>query len=73
MTETQLGQTYTALAVATALVGQANASLFLAALSLALIIRQSDAAEALALIAQAERLTGTRVSAIPFLFQPSNS
>lgn len=28
MTETQLGQTYTALAVATARVGQANASLF---------------------------------------------
>ena len=73
MTETRLGQTYTALAVATARVRQANASLFLATLSLALIIRQSDAAEALALIAQVERLTSTRVSAIPFLFQPSNS
>ena len=37
MTETQLGQTYTALAVATALVGQANASLFLAAIKILLL------------------------------------
>ena len=72
MTETRLGQTYTALAVATARVRQANASLFKARLSLALITRQSDAAEALALIAQAERLTGIRVTAFPFLFQPLN-
>ena len=56
MTEPQLDQTYTALAEATARVGQANAPVFLATLSLALISRQSDAAEALALIAQAERL-----------------
>ncbi|MEO6322280.1 MAG: hypothetical protein ABIR56_16440 [Polaromonas sp.] len=59
MTETQLDQTYTALAQATARVGEAKTPLFLATLSLALITRQSDAAEALALIAQAERLAGT--------------
>lgn len=72
MTETQLGQTYTALAVAAARVGPAHASLFLATLSLALITRQSDAAEALALIAQAERLAGTGMTVFPFLFQPLN-
>lgn len=54
-----LDQTYTALAEATARVGEARAPLFLATLSLALLSRQADAAEALALIAQAERLAGT--------------
>ncbi len=51
-----LDQTYTALAEATARVGAAKAPLFLATLSLALLSRQTDATEALALIAQAERL-----------------
>lgn len=54
-----LDQAYTALAEATARVGEARAPLFLATLSLALLSRQADAAEALALIAQAERLAGT--------------
>jgi hypothetical protein len=54
-----LDQTYTALAEATARVGEAKAPLFLATLSLALLSRQADAGEALALIAQAERLAGT--------------
>jgi len=58
MTESQLDQTYTALAQATARVGEAKAPLFLATLSLALMTR-TDAAEALALIAQAERLANT--------------
>ena len=53
-----LDQTYTALAEATARVGEARAPLFLATLSLALLSRQADAGEALALIAQAERLAG---------------
>ncbi|MES2361108.1 MAG: hypothetical protein V4646_04830 [Pseudomonadota bacterium] len=59
MTETQLDQTYTALAQATARVGEAQAPLFLATLSLALLTRQTDADQALALIAQAERLAKT--------------
>lgn len=54
-----LDQTYTALAEATARVGEGRAPLFLATLSLALLSRQADAGEALALIAQAERLAGT--------------
>ncbi|MFI5445668.1 hypothetical protein [Polaromonas sp. UC242_47] len=59
MTDTQLDQTYTALAQATARVGEAQAPLFLATLSLALLTRQTDADQALALIAQAERLANT--------------
>jgi len=59
LTADHLDQTYTALAQATARVGEARAPLFLATLSLALLSRQADAAEALALIAQAERLAGT--------------
>lgn len=59
MNEPQLDQTYTALAQATARVGEAKATLFLATLSLALMTRQTDVAEALALIAQAERLANT--------------
>lgn len=59
MTDSQLDQTYTALAEATARVGEAKAPLFLATLSLALMTRQTDAAEALALIAQSERLANT--------------
>lgn len=56
-----LDQIYSALAEATARVGEANAPLFLAVLSLSLMARQSDTdtAEALTLIAQAERLAGT--------------
>lgn len=54
-----IDQSYTALAQATARVGEANASLFLATLALALIAHQSDSTEVLALIAQAERLAGT--------------
>ena len=54
-----LDQIYSALAEATARVGEAHAPLFLATLSLSLMARQSDTAEALALIAQAERLAGT--------------
>lgn len=58
MTDAQLDDTYTALARATARVGEANAPLFLATLALALIAQQADAGHALSLIAQAERLTG---------------
>lgn len=58
-TTQQLDQTYAALAEATARVGEANAPLFLATLSLALLSRQTDAAQALVLIAQAERLAAT--------------
>ena len=54
-----LDQTYTALAEATARVGEAKAPLFLATLALALLTRQADADQALALIAQAERLAQT--------------
>ncbi|SFU27951.1 hypothetical protein SAMN05216350_10143 [Polaromonas sp. YR568] len=54
-----LDQTYTALAEATARVGEARAPLFLATLALALLSRQADAGQALALIAQSERLAGT--------------
>jgi hypothetical protein len=56
MTHAQLDDTYTALARATARVGDAKAPLFLATLALSLIARQEDADRALALIAQAERL-----------------
>ena len=60
MTNTlQLDQTYTVLAEATARVGENKAPLFLATLALALLSRQTDAAEALALITQAERLSAT--------------
>ena len=55
----QLDQTYAALAEATDRVGEAKAPLFLATLSLALLSRQTDAAQALTLIAQAERLAAT--------------
>lgn len=54
-----LDQLYTALAEATARVGEAKAPLFLATLALALLSRQADAGPALALIAQAERLAST--------------
>jgi hypothetical protein len=55
----QLDQTYTALAEATARVGEAKTPLFLATLALALLSRQADTGEALALIAQAERLAAS--------------
>jgi hypothetical protein len=48
-----------ALAEATDRVGETKTPLFLATLALALLSRQSDAAEALALITQAERLSAT--------------
>ena len=54
-----LDQAYTALAEAMARVGEARAPLLLATLALALLSRQPDAGEALALIAQAERLAAT--------------
>lgn len=54
-----LEQTYTALAEATARVGETKAPLFLATLALALLSRQTDAAQVLALITQAERLSAT--------------
>ena len=56
MTDAQLDDTYTALARATARMGEAKAPLFLATLALALIAQQTDADHALILIAQAERL-----------------
>ena len=58
-TSLQLDQTYAALAEATARVGEAKAPFFLATLSLALLSRQTDVAQALALIAQAERLSAS--------------
>jgi hypothetical protein len=58
MTEAQLDQAYTALAEATARVGETRAPLFLATLALAFITREADAAQALALIAHAERVAG---------------
>lgn len=54
-----LDQAYTALAEATARVGEAKTPLFLATLALALLSREADIAEALLLIAQAERLAAT--------------
>lgn len=54
-----LDQAYTALAEAAARVGEAKTPLFLATLALALLSRQADVAEALLLIAQAERLAAT--------------
>jgi len=54
-----LDQAYTALAEATARVGEAKTPLFLATLALALLSRQTDVADALLLIAQAERLAAT--------------
>lgn len=54
-----LDQAYTALAEATARVGEANTPLFLATLALALLSREADVADALLLIAQAERLAAT--------------
>ncbi len=59
MTPAQLTETYTALAEATARVGEARAPLFLSTLALALLAHQGEAAPALALIAQAERLSAT--------------
>jgi hypothetical protein len=56
MTAPQLDQAYTALAEATARVGEDKATLFLATLALALITRQGDPAQAPAMIAHAERV-----------------
>lgn len=56
---TPLELSYTALAEATARVGEAKAPLFLATLALALLSRQTDINETLMLIAQAERLAAT--------------
>jgi hypothetical protein len=59
MTESELDQTYTALAEATTRVGESKAPLFLATLSLSLLAKQADASAVLPLIAQAERLAQT--------------
>lgn len=59
MTESELDQTYTALAEATTRVGEAKAPLFLATLSLSLLATKEDAIAAMHLIAQAERLALT--------------
>jgi len=56
MTDHDLDETYTAMSQALGRVGEREAALFLATLSLALIARQSDAGEVLPLIAQAEAL-----------------
>ena len=57
MNSTELDTTYTALAEAIGRVGEANASLMLATLSLSLIAKLDSADEALALIKQAENLS----------------
>ncbi|WP_411882376.1 hypothetical protein [Polaromonas sp. YR568] len=54
-----LDRAYTALAEATARVGEAKTPLLLATLALALLSREVDVADALLLIAQAERLAAT--------------
>lgn len=54
-----LDQAYTALAEATARMGEAKTPLFLATLALALLSREADVADALLLIAQAERLAAS--------------
>ena len=59
MTHAELDTTYTALAVAVARAGESHAPLLLATLALALLAEQPGAAPALALIAQAERLSNT--------------
>ena len=56
MTDHDLDETYTAMSQALGRVGEREAALFLATLSLALIARQSHAGEVLSLIAQAEAL-----------------
>lgn len=56
MTDAQLDDAYAALARATTRVGETKAPLMLAALALALIAREDDAGQVLALIAQAERI-----------------
>ncbi len=54
-----LDHSYAALAEATTRVGEARAPLFLATLALSMMARYTDSAEALVLIAQAERLSAT--------------
>ena len=56
MTDHDLDEAYTALSQALGRVGEREAALFLATLSLALIARQPDAGTVLPLIAQAESL-----------------
>ena len=51
-----LDQVYTELAQAIGRVGEANTPLFLATLALGLLIKEGCTADALSLIAQAERL-----------------
>ncbi len=57
MNSTELDTAYTALAEAIGRVGEGNAQLMLATLSLSLIAKMDNAASALALIKQAEELT----------------
>ena len=54
-----LDTTYTALAEALGRVGEEKSALLLATLSLSLLAREPDAARALALIEEAERLANT--------------
>ena len=58
MTPDELDHAYTQLCEAMARVGEAQAPLFLAMVSLALIARQAAPGEALAVIAQAEAACG---------------
>ncbi len=57
MNSTELDTAYTALAEAIGRVGEGNAQLMLATLSLSLIAKMDNAASALALIKQAAELT----------------
>jgi hypothetical protein len=57
MNSTELDTAYTALAEAIGRVGEGNAQLMLATLSLSLIAKLENADVALALISQAEKLT----------------
>ena len=59
MSETELEQTYTALAECIGRVGKNKTSLLLATLALDLLSQQADAGAALAHILQAERLANT--------------
>ncbi len=60
MNSTELDTAYTALAEAIGRVGEGNAQLMLATLSLSLIAKMDNAASALALIKQAEELTNEK-------------
>ncbi|MES1980600.1 MAG: hypothetical protein V4451_21370 [Pseudomonadota bacterium] len=57
MTTAELDETYTVLAETTNRVGEANASVFLAMLTLSLLSRHGDVSEARELIRTAEQLS----------------